>query len=1321
MKKRTFFTKGIALMLAAVMSVSILPVTSYAKKAEANGLTANATKLSETQSIVYNTATLYNYSDTFYQDDKKTINQIVGKGDYNEDTMKIAYDLDSNAEKWEGLYFNSGNIKTATPYTVTEQNVPVNIANKFSINESSSGKGQENHDGEDGLWNGDTETKAWTTWVRDGNSSGWITLAATETQKVKNVRFYLVKESNPQNASCVYPKKIEIYNGDKTDEGLLKTEALALDSTKNSAIVEIALDEEITTDTITFEFSYENSSYIILSELELYNETDLGERNVTISKNLADYNEWSGTHDDQIKRSYIYSGLVEPTLINGQIQFKVPQAGVFDATDTSNKEVYTNVGIPFIYDSSTGYYTFDEGASGYSAHFDDTNDNDTIDAAEKQSNVNLVLDKSFEGHDLITGATKKAGFFPFNCYGETDTNAVYHFGMNTVINFTMTKTGTVDGNENSDAITFEFAGDDDVWVFIDGQLVLDLGGIHDSVSAKIDFKANEITMWSTNTNYGSGDIRQENVGSTEPGYVTELGQILNSENQVGAIAKSYETFADEGEHQLAIYYLERGRGESNCKIQYNLPTQDALEVTKSIQLANGEEKEITSEEWSALNALTFKMRVLKENKVPVTGKYALYNSSEYVGTFSTDENGYFTLKNNQTARFVGTLEGEYTVEEIATEDVLPAAVWKTAKWSGTLTTSKVTNLTEETTENDATENTSTMSYTVSNLEVTDNFVDTLNIYCTNYISRPFVSVSGETIVIDYGLPVKIDIMANDVQSSGKGFIISNVSEPSYGTVKVLDEKGNVVDEDTYSQKEGYYYLEYTPNTYMSNAELITYTYKVLSSEISGEAGYSYPTGVATIIPATTMYYEENFLNSSGNNYIKFSTATGYTTFSAEGTGEKIYQEPGVVGTANDSVYGTDQVYLTGNSDSNGTSYKADTTEGPAAFRYEFTGTGTAFFARTSAKSGYLRVSVKDNNGNDVLYDAEGGSTPYWYIDTKYAQKSDTDEIELYNIPVFQLKDLDYGTYTVTVTVAKPSQWYTDQNEFYLDGVRVYDPIDMTDDTAANYQMVYEAYKKDLEADAQIKTLRDYMLDVEAEIDEETGEIVWKDKSQVMFTDTNDKITFASEYESNGPKQELYMTQGQSIRFVLNDWNTDKPTDARLYIGAKVPKGAESSFTVNGTKYTVKNTVDCYYDITSAIQNVADSHDGLCVIEITGEGLLSLTNLKCTGFPEFSLAGMDEDIDGSEGYTVYAMLKMTVEDPEYDPTEDTSEQPSEGEDSDNTDVPSEGENSGNTDQPSGDGENGSINDSSKDEVIETIQKVVETIKNVLKGLWNQWRP
>ena len=102
-----------------------------------------------------------------------------------------------------------------------------------------------------------------------------------------------------------------------------------------------------------------------------------------------------------------------------------------------------------------------------------------------------------------------------------------------------------------------------------------------------------------------------------------------------------------------------------------------------------------------------------------------------------------------------------------------------------------------------------------------------------------------------------------------------------------------------------------------------------------------------------MYYEENF-----GNLVTFNG-----TWTVEGKAQTAPQEPGVVGTVGDSPYGSDAAYINDSGDSNGSSKYVNTASAPASFSYTFTGTGTSFFARTSNNSGYMRVVIKDSDGN----------------------------------------------------------------------------------------------------------------------------------------------------------------------------------------------------------------------------------------------------------------------------------------------------------------------------------------------------------------------
>ncbi|MCD8022405.1 MAG: hypothetical protein LUF30_05360, partial [Lachnospiraceae bacterium] len=365
-----------------------------------------------------------------------------------------------------------------------------------------------------------------------------------------------------------------------------------------------------------------------------------------------------------------------------------------------------------------------------------------------------------------------------------------------------------------------------------------------------------------------------------------------------------------------------------------------------------------------------------------------------------------------------------------------------------------------------------------------------------------------------------------------------------------------------------------------------------------------------------MYYEEDFLNADGNTMISYTTGSWDT----KGEAESDPQEPGVVGTTGDSPYGSDEAYLADTGDSNGSSKYVSTENSSASFSYTFTGTGTSFFARTTNNSGYMRVRIY--SGNTVVHEE--------IIDTRYLNTgSDT----LYNIPVFTWDavddDLSYDTYTVKVNLATSGSKVAYGTDFWLDGIRVQNPMN---EESTNYSIAQSAYSADGEANVNIVTLRDKVIDASGE--DENGNLVWKDGYAVL-TDINKNIVSASDYESIGPNEEVYLagtdysgaSNAQTITFKLKNWNMNYS----LYLGLKSPTGNDATITINGHVLTVSNTADCYYDISSYLTVDSTNSDGSVNVSVTitcTAGLVSITNIKTTGTLQFEII-QGTDLDGDE--------------------------------------------------------------------------------------------
>lgn len=160
------------------------------------------------------------------------------------------------------------------------------------------------------------------------------------------------------------------------------------------------------------------------------------------------------------------------------------------------------------------------------------------------------------------GTQIPVGFVPFNSYDENnqiispDGPFDHHFGLTLTTNFKMPKGAVV----NDKDMVFDFTGDDDVWVFIDGVLVLDMGGVHGKRSGAINFKTGKVTV--------------DDVASYVPGRPASIETIGAASAIAEIFAKQGLTFDDSenSKHSLSLFYVERGGHESNLSMKFNLPT-----------------------------------------------------------------------------------------------------------------------------------------------------------------------------------------------------------------------------------------------------------------------------------------------------------------------------------------------------------------------------------------------------------------------------------------------------------------------------------------------------------------------------------------------------------------------------------------------------------------------------------------------------------------------------------------------------------------------------------------------------------------------------
>ena len=350
------------------------------------------------------------------------------------------------------------------------------------------------------------------------------------------------------------------------------------------------------------------------------------EQQAGISMGLHDYNRntinaghalWFKNSGSQNYNRYVgsgkgaYTGIVNTTLRNGYPTMAADKGSesldyLFGGKPDSAVTSYKPTGGLLTLDND-GYYGFDA-ASHYASY-------------DKASNRFTLTDKQC-GSALC--------FTPF---GNDTSDNRYSFGMNLGADFYMPK----DGKVNNRDMVFDFTGDDDVWVFIDGVLVLDLGGIHDPSHGSIDFATGAITY------------------DTTPYHGQPAGTISQAFGNAG---KTWDSTPYKI-HHLSFFYLERGDGGSNCKIRFNLP----VKPSKAIDI----EKQ-TLGTIEADKQFQFQLFV-DGSSTPYQGKYSVYDAytNQVESDKQTGDNGVITLTKGQFARVQSdtfTDDTKYTVREL---------------------------------------------------------------------------------------------------------------------------------------------------------------------------------------------------------------------------------------------------------------------------------------------------------------------------------------------------------------------------------------------------------------------------------------------------------------------------------------------------------------------------------------------------------------------------------------------------------------------------------------------------------------------------------
>lgn len=442
----------------------------------------------------------------------------------------------------------------------------------------------------------------------------------------------------------------------------------------------------------------------------------------------------------------------------------------------------------------------------------------------------------------------------------------------------------------------------------------------------------------------------------------------------------------------------------------------------------------------------------------------------------------------------------------------------------------------------------------------------------------------KTYVVDFGLPVTIPL-------SDLG--INNTSSISWISLK-QEDKECLTDHGTYGAAtidKNNWTVTYTLDQTLDNEIAIPINIKFKNStEIKS---YSFH-----VIPATSVYYEDSFASFTDGTGKADDAQWSIVDNDDSNTTDKsanVNQALSALGDKN--IYGHDTAYETSTKLSMGSAHKVtvtsnmyekgDTTTTWPTATFTFRGTGFDVISLTDNNSGAISVKVYSvgSDGTETLVKGKLVNNYYGYTYTggKWTATPTDKNNALYQIPVIKIDDLTYGTYKVVITASYAS--YADktgdsQYSFWLDAIRVYDPMGKDNDT----------YTQDNEGYPQYIKLHDAIVEQTADI------------KNAVFVDggVNAKL---DQYKDYGPNNEVYLTTDQAISFKLAG---DLDSIASVQIGAKTPNGTGkvAKISVNGQE--VKTATEMYYAITD------DAKKGqLVTIANKGSGILSLTNLKIT--------------------------------------------------------------------------------------------------------------
>lgn len=437
-----------------------------------------------------------------------------------------------------------------------------------------------------------------------------------------------------------------------TDNGEIESANFETESFSTFSVVWLADDftSVQTTSSYEKESTVDSAASGITINMFNYNTAEINEGHSLKFSNgrdgVSDYNKWTESanpYPNIMKKTLGSDSYPALNIVKWWEKENNSSSYLFSTDEGKGKTVYSDANYLFKQDAD-GYYEYDS-AKNF-AQFNEQTKKFTVYKVPGSSENAIKLQK--DSHNSPHGS-----FFPFNTLGDSIYDGIheisgnspdFHFGMTMSAKFIQPK----DGKIKDKNMVFEFSGDDDVWVYIDGVLVLDIGGIHNAASGSI--------------NFADGTVK---VGNKD----TNLKKLFNDAKIEGDFVSEKNIFKDYTAHTINFYYLERGEGDSNCKLKFNLPTVPKKSVTVEKQLSNTDKEKYADVE--------FKFQLLvkdaKGKYVPLNTKGILSDGKDVEFKTETINNvsyaNVFTLTPDQYATFSGLEENKnYKVQELDVSD-----------------------------------------------------------------------------------------------------------------------------------------------------------------------------------------------------------------------------------------------------------------------------------------------------------------------------------------------------------------------------------------------------------------------------------------------------------------------------------------------------------------------------------------------------------------------------------------------------------------------------------------------------------------------------